>query len=234
MWLRSSNSILSILGLPGICLLCQIRLSTLPSAQLFQVTTKDCFQAKWSILFESLLTCDHFKTKSTKSFEHEKILIFWSFMMQYVSYRQNILASKIKSFWIFLKHPFKGGWVKKFEFKFSYYLTVKDESLGLVSVSRLQVPRLSVSSRSRTKFWNLSRLGLGLVSDEKFWDSLVLVSSCVLQFHLVLSWSRLVVFNKIKSNIQSFSLLKVGSRLGLVKKDTKTLSLVLVSPKILS
>ena len=44
--------------------------------------------------------------------------------------------------------------------------TVKDESLGLVSVSRLKVPRLSVSSRSRTKFWNWSRLGL--VSDEKF------------------------------------------------------------------
>ena len=45
-------------------------------------------------------------------------------------------------------------------------IPVKDESLGLVSVSRLKVPRLSVSSRSRTKFWNWSRLGL--VSDEKF------------------------------------------------------------------
>ena len=42
--------------------------------------------------------------------------------------------------------------------------TVKDESFGLVSVLRLKVLRLSVLSRSRTKFWNLSRLGL--VSDE--------------------------------------------------------------------
>ena len=46
------------------------------------------------------------------------------------------------------------------------FSTVKDESLGLVSVSRLKVLRLSVSSRSRTKFWNWSRLGL--VLDEKF------------------------------------------------------------------
>ena len=37
---------------------------------------------------------------------------------------------------------------------------VKDESLGLISVSRLNVPNLSVSSQSRTKFWNLSCLGL--------------------------------------------------------------------------
>merc|ERR1719312_2245896 len=67
--------------------------------------------------------------------------------------------------------------------------TVKDESLGLVSVSRLKVPRLSVSSRSRTKFWNLSRLGL--VSDENFWDSLVPVSSRWFNFYLVSSRSRL-------------------------------------------
>ena len=39
-------------------------------------------------------------------------------------------------------------------------IAVKDESLGFVSVSRLKVPRLSVSSQSRTKFWNLFRLGL--------------------------------------------------------------------------
>ena len=44
--------------------------------------------------------------------------------------------------------------------------SVKDESLGLVSVSRLKVPRLLVSSRSHTKFGNWSRLGL--VSDENF------------------------------------------------------------------
>ena len=62
------------------------------------------------------------------------------------------------------------------------------ESLGLVSVSRLKVPRLSVSSRSRSKFWRLSRLGL--VSDEKFSDSLVSVSSRLLQFYSVSSWSR--------------------------------------------
>ena len=36
----------------------------------------------------------------------------------------------------------------------SHRKAVKDESLGLVSVSRLKVLRLSVSSRSRTKFWN--------------------------------------------------------------------------------
>ena len=65
---------------------------------------------------------------------------------------------------------------------------VKDESLGLVSVSRLKVPRLLVSSRSRTKFLNWSRLGL--VLDEKFWDSLVSVSSRLLPFYSVSSWSR--------------------------------------------
>ena len=65
---------------------------------------------------------------------------------------------------------------------------VKDESLGLVSVSRLKVPGLSVSSRSRTRFWMLSRFGL--VSDEIFWDSLVLVSSRWFNFYLVSSRSR--------------------------------------------
>ena len=67
-------------------------------------------------------------------------------------------------------------------------IAVKDESLGPVSVSRLKVPRLSVSSRSRTKFWNLSHLGL--VPDEKFWDSLVSVSSRLIQFYSVSSQSR--------------------------------------------
>ena len=38
--------------------------------------------------------------------------------------------------------------------------SVKDESLGLVSVSRLRAPRLSVSSRSRSNFRGWSRLGL--------------------------------------------------------------------------
>ena len=57
------------------------------------------------------------------------------------------------------------------------------KSLGLVSVLRLKVPRLLVSSRSRTKFWRLSCLGL--VSDEKFSDSLVSVSSRLLQFFSV-------------------------------------------------
>ena len=59
---------------------------------------------------------------------------------------------------------------------------------GLFSVSRLKVPRLSVSSRSHTKFWNLSHLGL--VSDENFWDSLVSVASRLLQFYLYSSRSR--------------------------------------------
>ena len=67
-------------------------------------------------------------------------------------------------------------------------VSVKDESLGLVSVSRLKVPRLSVSSWSRTKFWNLSRLGL--VLDENFLDSLIPVSSRWFHFYLVSSWSR--------------------------------------------
>ena len=57
------------------------------------------------------------------------------------------------------------------------------ESLSLVSVSRLKVTRLSVSSQSRKKFWTLSRLGL--VSDEKF--------------QTVLSQSRLVCFNFTQS-----------------------------------
>ena len=65
---------------------------------------------------------------------------------------------------------------------------VKDESLGLISVSRLKVQGLSVSSRSRAKFWNLSCLGL--VSDEKYWDSLVPVSSRWFNLYLVSSRSR--------------------------------------------
>ena len=92
----------------------------------------------------------------------------------------------------------------------SYQRSVKDESLGLISVSRLKVPRLSVSSRSRTKFWNLSRLGLA--SDENFWDSFVSVSSRLLQFYSVSSQSRPDMdeyfLNKIKPNLQSVSLIK--------------------------
>ena len=75
---------------------------------------------------------------------------------------------------------------------------VKDESLGLVSVSRLKVPRLSVSSRSRTKFLNWSRLGL--VSDDKFWDSLVSFHSILLSLVSVSSWPGCVVFKEIKPN----------------------------------
>ena len=59
------------------------------------------------------------------------------------------------------------------------------ESLGLVLVSRLKVPRLSVSSRSRTKFWRLSRLGL--VCDENFPDSLVSFASILFSLVSVLS-----------------------------------------------
>ena len=70
----------------------------------------------------------------------------------------------------------------------SWFSPLIGENLGLISVSRLKVPRLSVSSRSRTKFWRLSRLGL--VSDEKFSDSLVSVSSRLLQFYSVSSRSR--------------------------------------------
>ena len=64
---------------------------------------------------------------------------------------------------------------------------VKDESLDLVSVSRLKVLRLSVSAPSHTIFWNLSRLGL--VPDERFWDSLVSVSSRLIPFYSVSSRS---------------------------------------------
>ena len=81
--------------------------------------------------------------------------------------------------WCIPRSSYRGGAPRK---------TVKDESLGLVSVLRLKVSRLSVSSRSRTKFWNLSRLGL--VSDENFWDSLVPVSSRLLQLYSVSSRSR--------------------------------------------
>ena len=52
------------------------------------------------------------------------------------------------------------------------------ESLSLVSVSRLKVTRLSVLSRSHTKFLRLSRLGL--VSHEKFSDGLVSFASILL------------------------------------------------------
>ena len=69
-----------------------------------------------------------------------------------------------------------------------YVHSLIGESLGLVSVSRLKVPRLSVSSRFRTKFTRLSHLGLN--SDEKFSDSLVSVSSRLLQFYSVSSRSR--------------------------------------------
>ena len=77
---------------------------------------------------------------------------------------------------------------QKYNFTTKSLLSVKNESLGLVSILRLKVPRLSVSSRSRTKFWNWSRLGL--VSDENFLDSLVSVSSRWFNFYLVSSRSR--------------------------------------------
>ena len=62
-------------------------------------------------------------------------------------------------------------------------------SEGRESRSRLGLEtegtRLSVSSRSRTKFWNLSPLSL--VSDENFWT--VQVSSRWFNFYLVSSRS---------------------------------------------
>ena len=106
------------------------------------------------------------------------------------------------------------------------------ESLSLVSVSRLKVTRLSVLSRSHTKFLRLSRLGL--ISHEKFSDGLVSFASILLSLVSVSSWSGCVVFKNDKAKIQSFSSLKDGSRLGLVEKDTETLCLVSVSPEILS
>ena len=82
------------------------------------------------------------------------------------------------------------------------------ESLGLVSVSKQKVLRLLVSSRSSTKFWRLSRLGL------------VSFASILLSLVSVSSWSGFVVFKYNKAKIQSFSSLKDGSRFGLVEKDT--------------
>ena len=102
-------------------------------------------------------------------------------------------------------------------------------NLGLhFFVSRLKVPRLLVLSRSRTKFWRLSRLGL--VSNENFSDSLISVLSRLLQFYS--GSSGCIGFKNNKAKIQSFSSLKDGSRLGLVEKDTETLGLVSVSPEI--
>ena len=70
--------------------------------------------------------------------------------------------------------------------------------------------RLSASSGSRTKYWRLSRLGL--VSDENFSDSLISVSSCLLQFYSVSSWYRPDLdeyfLSKIEPNLQFFSVLK--------------------------
>ena len=71
---------------------------------------------------------------------------------------------------------------------------MKDKSLGLVSVLRLKVPRLSVSY----KFWNLSLLSL--VSDEKFRDSLVPVLFLLLHLYRVLSRSR-PDFVKLQSSL---------------------------------
>ena len=69
---------------------------------------------------------------------------------------------------------------------------MKDESLGLSlgleTKGSETLGLVSVSSRSRTKFWNSSRLDL--VSDENFWDSLVPVTSCWFNFYLVTSRSR--------------------------------------------
>ena len=81
---------------------------------------------------------------------------------------------------------------------------MKDESLGLVSVSRLKAPKLSVSSQSRTKFWNLS-------------------PSCLVCFNFTQFRRQMSRFNKIKPKIQSFSSIKASSRLGLVKKKPRLL-----------
>ena len=90
--------------------------------------------------------------------------------------------------------------------------------------------RVLVSSRSRlgletkgTKTLGLvQNFGTCLVSDEKFWDSLVSFASILLSLVSVSSWSGCVVFKNNNAKIQSFSSLKDGSRLGLVEKDTET------------
>ena len=68
-----------------------------------------------------------------------------------------------------------------------YEAAVKDESLGLETKGTETLGLVS-GSRSRTKFWNLSHLGL--VLDENFWDSLIPVSSRWFGFYLVSSRSR--------------------------------------------
>ena len=112
------------------------------------------------------------------------------------------------------------GYLKKFK-------AVKDESLGFVL--RLKVLRLSALSRSQTIFGTLSRLGLVSVSSREKMRQFLYCPGPVslLQLYSVSVWflSGCVVINRNKPNIQSFSSIKVGSCLGLVKRDTTALSL---------
>ena len=125
--------------------------------------------------------------KSTREQLYNK---FWNILTHFIGLSQSILSYLL--LYLAISSYLWLSWV------FSGYLSlsliisvclrpVKDESLGLVSVSRLKVPRLLGSSRSHTTFLNWSRLGL--VLDEKFWDSLVLFSSILLSLVLTRMWS---------------------------------------------
>ena len=63
---------------------------------------------------------------------------------------------------------------------------------------------------------------------------LVSFVSILLSIVSVLSLPGCLVFKEIKPDSESISALKVGSLLGLMKKDTEPLGLVSVSPKIFS
>ena len=96
-----------------------------------------------------------------------------------------------------------------------------------VLVSRLKVPRFSVLSQSRTKFWKLSRLDENVFRQ----SHLVCFNFTQSRLGLVLIW--IWSFQKNEANSQLFSSLKDGSHLILVKKDTKSPSPISVSHEIL-
>ena len=96
------------------------------------------------------------------------------------------------------------------------------KTLGLVSVSYNILELVSSWSHLRWKFLGQSRLGL------------ISLASILLSLVLVSSLSGCVVLKNNKAKIQPFYSLKDGSCLGLVAKDTETVGLVLVLPKILS
>ena len=106
------------------------------------------------------------------------IILHWNLGQDTMLIKQSKIIIKSLDFKL---EPYYSNW-SQLSFFIWKLEPVKEESLVLVSTSKLKTKTLG-------PVLVLCKI-LELVSDEKFWDSLVLVSSCLLQFYSVSSQSR--------------------------------------------